>query len=804
MPDILNATLNEHGMNYERRQLTWFFGAFSSKSKEFTFLPDEKESILALSTHLKKIIESDDADSFLTLPEASLHQKTLEESVFGSVFGSKGYNFNSFAYFEPNANQEESSGQPNSDLVESGTPNLEIAEPLPTTQTHLQLRKMLKRADINFSRAKPGYRFDEDERRFWTYIRLLAGRLAYSTIHRNYELCIPSLSTTNRYAKNKSKHIHESCLRTNELLEYLEARNLPLIVCISEDATRIDGRIQYDSRSNQIVGFVPPINSANGMPIPHSFPAENYMDFVEHFSNENSSSDNVNVVMVQPLAKFPPFCLLLYGTDSKYTAEDVINRWDFITKELEKVGIEVLIISTDSDPTYNSAHRKKSLLGATSDIFNYDWFRCGLSNNYAGPFTLQDLIHIITKLRNWLLRSNRSIYRYLFGDYYIQTSQLKYLVDNFPRDQHCLTKSCLDPVDRQNYASALRMCSDKVLSLLKSKVPNSEGTITFLKIMRNINDSFSNQNISPLDRIYKIWHALFLVRIWRRFIISKKGLTLTNNFLSANCYSCIEMNAHNLVLIILYLKKKNKSAFFLPFLFNSQPCEEFFRRIRSFTSTYSTKANCSVKEIIERIDKIQLLDDIAIDEKFKFPRVQNAHQFPGQTEYELPSKKEIIECIENCRADAIENAIELGLLEEKYPENCTSCLVSRIEMKPHEPKKASDKKKLVQLNRVTLKNYADKFGDEPVPKTSPYVEIPAGNEKRYIVKKTSLTWVFRPEKGKLSSDRIFRVRGPYKGSNKTNSSTINKVAVSMKKTRKRKNFSLISKTPKNRFAKRNK
>lgn len=138
-----------------------------------------------------------------------------------------------------------------------------------------------------------------------------------------------------------------------------------------------------------------------------------------------------------------------------------------------------------------------------------------------------------------------------------------FLLQHFRKDQHCLTQSTLNPVDRQNYSSAVRMCSDKVIDLLKVKVPNSSGTVAFLMIMRNIIDAFSPNDISPLQRIHKMWYTVFLFQIRRRFICKTNGLKLKNNFITQNAYSCVELNAHNLILIMLHLKNQNLENFFL-------------------------------------------------------------------------------------------------------------------------------------------------------------------------------------------------------------------------------------------------
>lgn len=139
------------------------------------------------------------------------------------------------------------------------------------SQTHEFLYKLKTLANQNVSRSKPGYRLDADVIRFATYIRILGGPLLYGTIYRNLPLALPSLDTTNRFIREQEDSMIEGRLRTKELLQYLTMRNLPLVVALAEDATRIDGRLGYDAKTNQVSGFVLPIDKKTGMP--------NYLSF---------------------------------------------------------------------------------------------------------------------------------------------------------------------------------------------------------------------------------------------------------------------------------------------------------------------------------------------------------------------------------------------------------------------------------------------------------------------------------------------------------------------------------------------
>lgn len=93
---------------------------------------------------------------------------------------------------------------------------------------------------------------------------------------------------------------------------------------MSEDGTRIVGKVQYDSSTNQLVGFVQQINSQTGMPIAFSFPARNAPEILSHFTKGNQASAFINVVMAQPIVKnAPAFCLLLFGSNNAYSSNDV-------------------------------------------------------------------------------------------------------------------------------------------------------------------------------------------------------------------------------------------------------------------------------------------------------------------------------------------------------------------------------------------------------------------------------------------------------------------------------------------------
>lgn len=501
----------------------------------------------------------------------------------------------------------------------------------------LMLRNFVNSALQNTDRKKAGYRFEELTKMFAAYIFMLSGPLAYETLNANLPLSIPSISTVHRFIADKGPRVIEGEMRTDELLQYLKNRNLPLKVSLSEDATRITAKVSYDPTTNQLIGFVLPLDE-NGMPIKFSFPARSVSEIHRHFLNpSNVVSSTAYVQMAQPLEEnSAPFCLMIFLIDNTFTADNVLKRWRFQASKLKEKGITINNMSTDGDPKALLAMKVLSKIGQQDrSYFDCEWFSCG---GFVETTFIQDIIHILTKLRNRLLMCSRV---YPIGYKIVSLSHLKYLIENVSKDKHLLTSYDIEPKDRQNYVSAEKICSDNTIKCLIDYVPGSEATVLYLKAMRGVQLAFLDGNLQSTERIYHMWSAVFLFRAWRSWLLqsekinpnnkkSKKFYTLKDNFLSSNCYTCIELNAHALVKKILVEDSvagksscENNEVFF-PNVYGSQPCENMFRQVRSFSSTFSTVVNFNMLDILHRINKLQLQNDIInrSNSIIKFPRFE--------------------------------------------------------------------------------------------------------------------------------------------------------------------------------------
>lgn len=210
-------------------------------------------------------------------------------------------------------------------------------------------------------------------------------------------------------------------------------------------------------------------------------------------------------------------------------------------------GIDVIGWASDGDPRLLKAMRTKTTFGLTPDIDTIDNI---LSRIISGFICLQDAIHIGTKLRNRFLNYSVEL---KIGDRIATVEHLKMLLKH-SKEKHGLVYSDIDPQDRQNFGSLEKIMHPRVISMLQNEIIYSEATVIYLKICEQITSSLISKDMSPIDRVYTLWNAVYFLRCWRKSITISKNLTLTDNFITANAYNCIEVNANALVELIVKLR----------------------------------------------------------------------------------------------------------------------------------------------------------------------------------------------------------------------------------------------------------
>lgn len=303
---------------------------------------------------------------------------------------------------------------------------------LRNTDTSILLKSLCESAMKNSSStSQNANRYDETLKKFCVFLYFVGGRLLYETLQKNLTNSLPSVSSLNRFISSKKENVIEGEYRFKQLKEFLLERDLPLCVWISEDATRLVGKIEYDQISNKIIGFVLPFE--NGLANINAYLATSANAIGQYFL-KNEKANYAYVIMAKPLHdNAPSFCLCIFGTNNKFNYEDVIKRWNVMEKLASDFGIKILGYSSDGDTRLLKAMQVNTY------------------SQKSTHFYVQDTVHIITKLRTRFLKPNVVL---PIGDYFISVAHLKILINTFSKDKHLLTSNDLSPEDKMNFRSA--------------------------------------------------------------------------------------------------------------------------------------------------------------------------------------------------------------------------------------------------------------------------------------------------------------------------------------------------------------
>lgn len=373
---------------------------------------------------------------------------------------------------------------------------------------------------------------------------------------------------------------------------------------------------------------------------------------------------------------------------------------------------------------------------------------------------VQDHIHIGTKLRNRLLKASIEL---PMGNKIVTISHLKILINEVQKDIHGLSMKDICPDDRQNFGSLEKMMKPAALNALTDNIVGSQGTAMFLKLCHGITSSFCEDDLPPLERVYRIWRAIFFLRIWRQWIQKSQNskLNLSENFISSNAYHCIEINGNNLISAMRMFRDKHIPELFMPTLFSSQPCEEIFRKLRSMGTVNYTKINFNLLEVFHLISRVELLNDIihfqlsGLD--VKFPR--NKINKSKSNHFELPSDKEIKDKINIAKIDAITDAKELGINASTY--EISKCEIKNVNTLPNKhnneiDQNESDDEVFILSEHNNLREYPSQMAEND---STPFVDVDivGGSNKKTIRKSTYLSLLIESN-GSISKDRLRRVQ----------------------------------------------
>ena len=228
-----------------------------------------------------------------------------------------------------------------------------------------------------------------------------------------------------------------------------------------------------------------------------------------------------------------------------------------------------------------------------------------LCTNLHALFRVQDMVHVAVKFKTRLLKPSILL---PMGDYIATSAHLHILRHIYGKEKHGMRRRDLDSRDKQNFAAIEHLMS---ASTLLENIPDALGTKVYLEIVNASVNSYLDKSCSPKKRINDIWYAVFFLRYWREWIHQHRAFTIRDNFITSNCYTCVEINAHSLLAYVISMRDIYKAPeCFTPWQMGSQNAEKIFRSLRSMQGTFSTIVNFTLLGMLQRLHKLAIKEDL--------------------------------------------------------------------------------------------------------------------------------------------------------------------------------------------------
>lgn len=160
------------------------------------------------------------------------------------------------------------------------------------------------------------------------------------------------------------------------------------------------------------------------------------------------------------------------------------------------------------------------------------------------------------------------------------------------------------------------------------------------------------------------------MRAWRNWTTQQS--TSQRQCITPNAYCCLELNAHGLVLAARRCRDRRRPEQFLVKRFGSQAVEDTFRTLRSMTSMWHTQTNVSLKELGDRMRRVQMIHIVKYRNKgtFRFPKRGPCSGTETCTS-NLPSDEMIRAAIEGARISAAGVLERLGIPQDLQSFKCS-------------------------------------------------------------------------------------------------------------------------------------
>lgn len=221
-----------------------------------------------------------------------------------------------------------------------------------TSLSNSFMYKVMETMVSNYFRTKNHFSYCVSLREFASCVYIFGGRSVYEFIRINIPGFLPSLSVIRHEIDTATGRITEGEFRYNLMTDYLTSQGTSFIFA-AEDCTAVVPRIVFDTRTNMFVGFV--LSLKDGIPIIDSYTTESFCE-LEQWFDTSSKSYLINLQMIQPInlnnVEGAPFILSCYGTDNKFTTEDILMKWVHMVNRCYDKKVKLVGFSTDCDSRY--------------------------------------------------------------------------------------------------------------------------------------------------------------------------------------------------------------------------------------------------------------------------------------------------------------------------------------------------------------------------------------------------------------------------------------------------------------------
>lgn len=405
-----------------------------------------------------------------------------------------------------------------------------------------------------------------------------------------------------RFIQGEHSSIFKAIADIYSAAKFAHGITSPIPVILAEDETKVKGRISWDARGDNLAGFCGPkadhtCISEYKVIVGEGY--EGYTKIVESFRNDKVGAF-ARAIVVNPLhEKLPRLVLVVCCTCGCFDSNWVRRQWnriDALWMEDCYAAVGPIIghaSNGDSRRRQLMLEDYKTLSGHRLTADWEGWVFSSQLNAKGEAVGLhdQDYIHNGKKLLNPIDSNVRTLR--LGGDLALH-QHICQVFNRYTFDEHGLLQEDYERNDRQNWASAQRLCSTKVRDCLRRlrsaedvHMERTVATEMYLEICADYIDIFLSPRDDLVARIVKAAKVSFFFRIWKLWIKygnhgilgDSERVNSNVHFISQQCFIDVQLSCHFVVLLILHFRDNYPNLVVPLHLTGSDSCEIFFSQI---------------------------------------------------------------------------------------------------------------------------------------------------------------------------------------------------------------------------------